>query len=301
MKRFVCLCLTLCLLASVLSACSKKEEEEASPSPPRELGPFLAPSAMPPVPEILDPVGSTVKTRFNPPVGFERVSQEPGSFGEYLQNLPLKEDGAPVLLFDGREKLSLVHAAVVDMDVGETDVQQGTDALIRLRAEYLYGAGRYGEIVYHFLSGFSFPFSKWAEGYRVNVGGKTVEWEKKADPKDDYETFRKYLNILFAYSNARSLESEMTGVDDPQIGDIYVNFEYGGVMIADMARNPATGETVFLLVQATFPAQEIHILKNEGDPALSPWYSGSFSEEFETPEGTYKPGDLRRFHETSWA
>ncbi|MDR2670643.1 MAG: DUF4846 domain-containing protein, partial [Oscillospiraceae bacterium] len=257
MRKSLCLLLALLLCLGGLSACGDSGGEEVSPSPPESATPPPTPSP----PPIKAPEGSTLSARCRAPAGYTRVPAEDDSFAAYLRSLPLKEDGALALLFDGKEKLTRTYEAVVDMDIGSTDVQQGSDALIRLRAEYLYAQGDYDRISYHFLSGFLFPFTRWAEGYRVSVSGKNVTWEKKADPSQDYETFRRYLNTLFVYANTRSLAAELSIADEMRIGDMFISTEFGGVMVVDMAQRAGTGEIVCMLAGAKIPAQEIQILK----------------------------------------
>ena len=47
------------------------------------------------------------------PEGFVRTEMEAGSFGAFVRGYALKEDGAPVLLHDGRKKtVQSCHAAV---------------------------------------------------------------------------------------------------------------------------------------------------------------------------------------------
>ncbi len=299
MKKTVCLCLLAALLAGLLWGCAKDGKENVTSPPPASPTPTESPSPSPV--SLKEPLGNTITARFLPPSGFTRVTSSVSSFGDYLQHLPLKEDGAPVLLFDGRERLDSAHEAVINMDIGKTDVQQGSDALIRLRAEYLYNVSHYDEINYHFLSGFLCSFSRWSQGYRVKVDGKNVEWEKKEDPSTDYATLQKYLNTLFVYANTRSLIAELSKAAGMQLGDVFINTEFGGVMIVDMAVHPDTQETVFMLVQAKIPAQELHILKNENDPSISPWYRASDIDPLVTPEGTYQKDDLMRFDEIAFA
>jgi len=43
------------------------------------------------------------------------------------------------------------------------------------------------------------------------------------------------------------------------------------------------------------PAQDIHILKNPGNPELSPWYIVGKGERLITPEWIFEWKDLRRF------
>jgi len=62
----------------------------------------------------------------------------------------------------------------------------------------------------------------------------------------------------------------------------------------DVAEN-ADGGRVFLLAQSYMPAQEIHVLKNFGEPTLSPWYVFDKDGELDTPEWSFEPGNLWRF------
>ncbi len=294
LRRLLPLSLVLTLL---LPGCAKEETVSPSPTPPP-----VSESPTPPPPEpILNPDGDTLLARFRAPDGFTRVSAEEGSFEAYLQTLPLKTDGTPVLTFEGKESQAQNQAAIIDLDVGKKNAQSGSRALLRLRAEYLYAEEKFDEITYHFLSGFTFPFEKWAEGYRVRVDGKKVEWQKKAEPSTSYETFRAYLDTLYAYTNTTGILADLKPTTTPYIGDVFINAESGGVMIVDMAVNPQTQEKVFLLACSGSPAESIHVLKNPDEPELSPWYrmaDGSFTT---SGGGVFGLPDLRMFDEVSSA
>jgi hypothetical protein len=90
----------------------------------------------------------TLERRFVPPAGFVRVPVTAGSLGAWLRQLPLMPADAPVMLHDGRVKPRQdVHAAVIDIDIGTRDLQQCADAIMRLRAEYLWSVGRAHDVV----------------------------------------------------------------------------------------------------------------------------------------------------------
>lgn len=98
-----------------------------------------------------------------PPEGYVRVNVKEGSFGEYLRNLPLCSHGSKVYYFDGREKWNRgVYCAVVDVEIGKRDLQQCADAVMRLRAEYLYKCKAYDQISFNFTNGFRADYAKWA-------------------------------------------------------------------------------------------------------------------------------------------
>ncbi|NJO01015.1 MAG: DUF4846 domain-containing protein [Bacteroidia bacterium] len=99
----------------------------------------------------------------------------------YLQNLPIKEDTV-IYLFNGKIKPDQSFGyLVIDMDIGERNLQQCADAAIRLRAEYLYAQQRFEEIHFNFSSGDTAFYSRWREGYRAEVDEQSdrVKWVKK--------------------------------------------------------------------------------------------------------------------------
>lgn len=248
---------------------------------------------------IINVSGKNIEERFNVPRGFQREEVEKNSFEEYLRKLPLKEHGAKVLYYDGREKVkNNVYVGVVDMEIGDRDLQQCADAVMRLRAEYLYKNKRYNEIKFHFVNGFLCDYNKWRQGYRISINGNNALWIKKAQVSDSYESFRKYLDIVFAYASTISLEKELIPVDkaEMKIGDVYIKGDNPGhaVIVIDMAKNIETGEKVFMLAQSYMPAQETQILCSDNSD-ISPWYSLSFTKKLYTPEWTFDENKLRRF------
>lgn len=243
--------------------------------------------------------GKVISERFGLPEGFERITAEEGSFGDYLRSLPLKPHGSPVLYFDGDIKPAEIHAAVLNIDVGDRDLQQCADAAMRLRAEYLYGKGEFEKIHFNFTNGFKVEYSKWVQGYRVAINGNKTSWVKKTSQASDYQNFRKYLDIVFAYAGTASLVKELNSVDieDMQIGDVFIKGGSPGhcVIIVDVAKNKETGEKLFLLAQSYMPAQDIHILKNPHNDEGNPWYSLKAGEELDTPEWNFSADQLMRF------
>ncbi|WP_018480118.1 DUF4846 domain-containing protein [Pontibacter roseus] len=249
---------------------------------------------------LLNPAGKTVAERFLPPKGFKRVAQPESSFGAYLQNFNLKPHGAVVHYYNGAVKPNDgIYDAVLDIDVGKRDLQQCADAVMRLRAEYLFVQQRHDVIHFNFTSGFRADYSKWRQGYRVNVKGNTCTWVKKADASTSYASFKDYLQVVFTYAGTLSLEKEMMAVsmEDIQVGDVFIKGGSPGhaVIVMDLAINEETGEKLFLLAQSYMPAQEIQILKNPMNPGISPWYSSDFSGPLLTPEWTFQRSHLKRF------
>lgn len=223
--------------------------------------------------------------RINSPEGFFRISIDSNSFAYYLRNTKLKPSGSKVILYNGTPKANQnIHAAVLKLDVGSRDLQQCADAVMRLRGEYLYNQSRNDEIAFNFVS-----------------DGKPRYFLDHSDGKNDYKSFRSYMNYIFAYSNTRSLYGQLKKVDnynDMQIGDVFIQTgnPYGhAVIVMDMAEN-ISGQKVFLLAQSYMPAQSIHILKNLNDDSISPWYLLDEEDEaIVTPEWVFNKGDLRRF------
>jgi len=250
---------------------------------------------------IINPEGSTIQDRFNVPEGFERVPVNEGSFEEYLRTLPLKPHGSFVHYFDGRVKMKDVYDAVIDIDVGDRDLQQCADAVMRLRAEYLYNKGFYDKIHFNFTNGFKADYFTWRNGNRIVVEGNKSYWVKRAEYSEDYAVFRQYMDMVFAYAGTLSLSMELdkVNIEDMKIGDIFMKGALPGhcVIIVDMAENKSTGEKLFMIAQSYMPAQDIQVLKNNADSMKSPWYSSDFGEQLNTPEWTFNKEQLMRFRE----
>ena len=100
----------------------------------------------------VNPQSKTIITRFNLPQGFTRITIEKNSFAEYLQNLPLKPHGSNVYYYNGEIKPNRVHEAVIDIDVGNRNLQQCADAIMRLRGEYLFKQKQHEKIHFNFTN-----------------------------------------------------------------------------------------------------------------------------------------------------
>lgn len=249
---------------------------------------------------IINPQGNTIEERFDLPEGFERVAVEEGSFQEYLRTLILKPHGSKALYFNGREKDAAgVYDAVIDVDIGERDLHQCADAVMLLRAEYLLKSNRINDIHFNFVNGFRADYSKWTQGWRIKVTGNNATWVKSASATNSYESFRRYMDMVFAYAGTLSLEKELKSVDknDMRIGDVFIKGASPGhaVIVVDMAENKSSGEKLFLLAQSYMPAQQTQILCNNEDFDISPWYSLNYEGKLHTPQWVFEENSLRRF------
>lgn len=258
------------------------------------------------VPEeiLINPRGMTIYDRYLPPKGYIRTKESENSFAEFLRNSQLKPYGEKVLYYDGREKNKKdVYDSVFDVDIGDRDLHQCADAIMLLRAEYLYSLELYDKIHFNFVSGFKAEYSQWMEGYRIKVDGNNVSYYKATDPSNTYASFRKFMDMVFAYSGTLSLDKELENVklEDMQIGDVFIVGGSPGhaVIVVDMAENEA-GEKIFMLAQSYMPAQQTQLLINPIDKSISPWYKLKGEEQLVTPEWTFDWDKLKRFRQTNW-
>ncbi len=249
-------------------------------------------------PQTVDPTATTVETRFLPLPGCRRMTVAPNSFAHYLRNLKLKAHGSVVHYFNGQEKPGKVYDAVVDIDIGDKDLQQCADAIIRLRAEYFYAQHQLDSISFALTNGFVVDFSRWAKGYRVRIKGNKAEWVHSAKESTSYAIFREYLEFVFRYAGTLSLAKSMhsKSIENIDIGDVFVKGGSPGhaVIVVDMCTD-AGGQKYFLLAQSYMPAQDIQILKNPSQPGISPWYSIPPLNHISTPEWVFSLDQLKRW------
>ena len=248
----------------------------------------------------IDPNGQELALRILPPNGYERIPAEEGSFLQYCRAFPVKEDGSKVLLHDGSEKSNQdAHVAVLNLPIENADLQQCADSIMRMYAEYFLETGQEDRIKFHFTNGFEAVYTKWRDGYRIKVEGNQVSWVHSAEYDDSYETFVKYMRMVFSYAGTLSMDGEADPVslNDITAGDVFLKGGSPGhvVMVVDVCENEQ-GQKAFLLAQGYMPAQEFHVLKNPASDT-DPWYYvDEVKYPFLTPEYAFDEGSLQRIH-----
>ncbi len=209
------------------------------------------------------------------PVGFTRI--ETDSFASYLRNIGLKANRT-VYLYNGMPKANQkAQFALLNISTGDKDLQQCADAVMRLRAEYLYQQKKFDEIVFYDNDKTAYRFL----------------------PPYNREHFTNYLHRVFGMCGSASLAKQLKAVDNfeaIQPGDVIIRGGFPGhaVMVMDVAQN-AEGEKIYLLAQSYMPAQDIHVLKNPMDADISPWYRVNGNHIIETPEYNFTRNELKRW------
>jgi hypothetical protein len=254
--------------------------------------------------ELINPHGNTLQTRISPPPSFQRINHQNGTFSEYLRQLPMKPHNSEVKLYDGSTKTNHnIYDAVVDLEIGNRNLHHCADAIMRLRAEYLWENKLYDKIHFNFTNGFRVDYSEWMKGRRIIVNGNSTQWTTNPinEASNTYNNFWKYMEIIFNYAGTLSLSQELQTIDinNMNIGDIFIQGGSPGhaVIVVDFAENSITQEKIFLLAQSYMPAQEIQILKNPNNESISPWYSVNFEQDLITPEWRFNRSDIKRFEE----
>jgi len=212
-----------------------------------------------------------------PPQGYKRVKLADSSFGQWLRNIAVKKDNH-VYLYDGSLKQNQsAQFVVLDITVGKKTLQQCADAVMRLRAEYLFSQKRYTNIE-----------------FRDNAG-KAYKWSGGSDRTG----FDRYLENVFGCCGSASLEKQLNPVGDiknMQAGDVFIKGGFPGhaMIVMDVATNDK-GSKVFMLAQSYMPAQDIHIVRNPLDNDLNPWYEIGDMKEIITPQWEFMSDQLRRW------
>ena len=99
----------------------------------------------------IDTFRMSIIERYSPVDSCYRLPVDSNSFAFYLQNLPLKKFGESVKYYDGTVKENYnVYSSVIDMKISKKDLQQCADAVMRLRAEYLYKQKKYNQLSFLF-------------------------------------------------------------------------------------------------------------------------------------------------------
>lgn len=214
---------------------------------------------------------------------FTRTDVQPSSFGEWLRSIKLRKDNT-VYLYNGEaiERQDL-HYAVLDISTGNKDLQQCADAIMRLKAEYLFQRNEFEKI--NFITGNRvYNFADWLR--HTNVA-----------EKDKHALLLEFLEIVFMNCGTYTVEqmTKPVNIHDMQPGDLFVKAGSPGhaMIVVDVATNNS-GKKIYMLAQGYMPAQDMHIVNNMTDASLSPWYEINDDEKIITPGWIFYKTQLRR-------
>ena len=201
------------------------------------------------------------------------IETEIGTWKHFLQHLPIKK-GA-VIDYRGREiPEQSKHIAIVDYDIGTRDLQQCADALMPLRAEYLFSTNQHEKIGFHFTSGHYFSWNDYCAGKRPVIRGNNVKFAMSASCSKTHPALRKYLDIVYTYAGTISLYRELKETSKFEIGTVIITPGSPGhcSIVVDEGVS-SNGERMYKLAEGYTPAQSIYVLRNSYDEKISPWYA----------------------------
>jgi len=196
------------------------------------------------------------------------VKAAAGSWPAFLQNLQVID--APVLDYTGKPvRAQFKSSGVIPFDVGTKDLQQCADALMRLRAEYLFEQHRSDEIAFHFVSGQLYRFSDYCTGLRPVPSGGQVVFRQGTASQASHASLRKYLDLVYTYASTISLAKELKPVDSFGIGTVVIYPGSPGHCFIIVDEKVEGEEKRFRLAEGYTPAQSIYILQSDDG---TPWH-----------------------------
>lgn len=211
------------------------------------------------------------------PDGYSFKNMPINSFASWLANIPLKKDNT-VYLYNGVVKQNQkAQFAVLDISVGNKNLQQCADAVMRMRAEYLFVQNKMNEIEFIDNEGKQYKFT---EPFTRNH-------------------FAQYLHKVFGMCGSASLSKQLkhkSTFNNIEAGDVIIRGGFPGhaVMVMAVAEN-TLGKKMYLLAQSYMPAQDIHLLRNFSKDDLSPWYEVNEDDIISTPEYTFRKTELMQW------
>lgn len=269
---------------------------------PKKITPAQPRASVPSFTTVFNPSFSTISS-IPLPNGYERIAVDEKSFSAWLRSVSLRKNNT-VYLYNKQPKADQsLHYAVLDISTGYKDLQQCADALMRLKAEYLFSYSAYHQI--NFIAGDKtvFNFKEFAKGKRYALRGQRLSSYQSAADNSCYShlCLMQFLDWVFSYCSTYTLQSQtkaITNFEEVMPGDMLVKAGSPGhaMMVGDVAVNSVTGNKIFLLVQGFMPAQDIHIVKNPNNPALGPWFEVSGSDKIITSGWVFEKSQLRKWY-----
>lgn len=217
------------------------------------------------------------------PEGYTRCSVQPEAFAQWLRSFKLRSNNT-VYLYSGQpaDRQDMQYA-VLDLSTGHKNLQQCADAIMRLRAEYYFARKEYSKI--EFIDG----------KQKYNFGDYIARIDAAHITSETLMGFLEnvFMNCGTYTVNAMSNPIPLTSM---QPGDMFVKAGSPGhaMIVMDVAQNTA-GQKIYLLAQSYMPAQDMHIVVNPGNSALSPWYQANDGGVIVTPGFVFLSSQLKRW------
>jgi len=221
----------------------------------------------------------TIRNSIDTPNGYVRIKFPEGSYSNWIQNLPLKEN--PMILdyrgFTLSRDCFYSILAVVDMPLlFNSDLEQCADYCMRFWAEYHKNMNRLDSL------------------YLFDYSGKKKKFAESG------KSYRGFLKWAFSCSNSYSLKRGCEKVSKHELipGDMIVQNESGGIghvsVILDICK-AGKGKKLYLIGYSFMPAQEFHIEKAASTRGVGGWFT--LRKYFEYLEAYLPLGEpiLRRF------
>ena len=216
------------------------------------------------------------------PDGYERLTSDSNSFAFYLQHFQLKDDKT-IYFYDGSKKENQnSQFAVLKIDIGNKNLMQCADAIMRIRAGYFFNRKEYDKIVFK----------------SANKTYSFIEYVRLADIENIQKAFNSFMERVYdncgTYNLSESLKPKKD-IKNIAIGDVLVKGGSPGhaMIVMDVAVNKKTKQRIYLLAQGYMPAQSIHIVINPMSNILSPWYKTDEEADIITPGYIFKPSQLK--------
>lgn len=197
------------------------------------------------------------------PKGYSKIDYPEDSLESYIKSMDFSSQD--VVDYKGNVKLSADSVAgTYNFEVGNENLMQCADCVIRIYSEYLLSSGKEEKIAFHLTNGTLMKYSDWKNGKRLLAFGDFAKMIPATTPDSSFDCFSAYLKSVYRYAGTKSLEKECEKISlqNLSVGDLVLKGGTPGhvMMVVDMAEN-STGEKCYLFAEGFTPAMSFHILK----------------------------------------
>jgi hypothetical protein len=197
---------------------------------------------------VVNPEPANIIGDIQPPQGYFRNPVDQHSFAGFLRAFELSDDNT-VYYYNGRKKPDQEsHYAVLKLNIGNKDLVQCADAIMKLRMLFLRSQQK--DIAFYDT-----------EHHEYKIAAPYNDWDK-------------YMDRVFSMCGTMSLSMQLhqKDVSTLEIGDVLIKGGFPGhaEIVVDVVENK-NGHKKFMLAQGYMPAQSMHIVTNLNDNG-SPWF-----------------------------